>query len=64
MAQIKAEDIADHLSSEMRGALEAAVKEVIPGAVFDSHDLFRAFKRHVYRKCSIWEDVPDRFVKP
>jgi hypothetical protein len=47
----------------MRGALQAAVKEVIPGAVFDSHALFRAFKRHVYRKCSVWEDVPDHLVK-
>ena len=64
MAQIRVEDIIDHLDSEMRGALEAAVNEVIPGAKFDSHKLFRAFKRKVYSKCSIWESVPDNFVKP
>jgi hypothetical protein len=64
MAKIKVEDIIDHLDSEMRGALEAAVNEVIPGAAFDSRDLFRAFKRHIYNKCSIWESVPDRFVEP
>jgi hypothetical protein len=63
MAQIQPEEIVDHLRSEMRRALEEAVKEVIPNAVFDSHDLFRAFKRAVRRKCSTWEQVPDNFVR-
>ena len=51
MAQIQPEEIVDHLSSEMRNALADAVKEVIPSAEFDQHELFRAFKRAVRRKC-------------
>jgi hypothetical protein len=62
MAQIKPEEIVDHLDSEMRRALEAAVKEVIPEAIFDPYALFRSFKRHVYRVCSVWENVPDKSV--
>jgi hypothetical protein len=63
MAQVQMEELVDHLSSEMRRALEEAVREVMPGAKFDSNELFRAFKRAVYRKCSIWEQVPDQYVQ-
>jgi hypothetical protein len=35
MAQVKIEDIVDDLSTEMRRALEAAVREVLPDAKFD-----------------------------
>jgi hypothetical protein len=63
MAQVKIEEIVDHLSSEMRRALEDAVQAQIPGAQFDSYELFREFKRAVYRKCDIWENVPDQYVK-
>jgi hypothetical protein len=52
MAQIKLEAIIERLDPEMRRALEGAVKEVIPGAMFDSHALFRAFKRHINIACS------------
>jgi hypothetical protein len=63
MAQIKPEEIVDHLSSEMRRALERAVKQVIPDAEFNSYSLLRAFKRHVGSACSTWETVPDQYVK-
>lgn len=63
MAKVKIEEVVDHLSSEMRRALEDAVNEVVPNARFDSYELFRAFKRNVYRKCSTWETVPDRYVE-
>jgi hypothetical protein len=63
MAEVKIEEIVDHLSSEMKRALEEAVNEVIPDARFDRDELFRTFKRNVYRACSIWERVPDRYVK-
>jgi hypothetical protein len=63
MASIKIEEVVDHLSSEMRRALEEAVGECIPNAKYDSHELFRAFKRAVYRKCSVWETVPDHYVE-
>lgn len=63
MARVKAEEIVDHLSSEFRAALEISVNEVIPGAKFDSRDLFKAFKLAVSRKCSSWEVVPDSSVE-
>jgi len=63
MARVKIEDVVDHLSSEMRRALEDAIREEIPNAEFDSYALFRAFKRAVYRKCSVWENVPDQYVE-
>jgi hypothetical protein len=63
MAQIKIEDVMDHLSYEMKRALEDAVNSEVRGAKFDRDNLFRAFKRAVYRKCSTWENVPDHLVK-
>lgn len=63
MARIKAEEIVDHLSSEMRRALRDAVKEVIPDVSVDEYQLFRAFRRAVGRKCSTWEQVPDQYVE-
>jgi hypothetical protein len=63
MAQVKIEDIVEHLSSEMRRALQAAVEEVHPGAQVDPHALFRAFRRAVGRKCNTWEQVPDQFIQ-
>ncbi len=62
MAKIKPEEIVDDLSTEMRRALEDAVREVIPDAQFDAYELFRAFKRAVRRKCSTWETVQDSHV--
>ncbi len=63
MARVKIEEIVDHLSSEMRRALEEAVRAQLPGAKFDSYQLFRDFKRAVYRKCNTWESVPDHYVE-
>lgn len=63
MARVKIEEVVDHLRSEMRRALEDAVKECVPEADVDAHDLFRAFKRAVRRKCSTWERVPDQYVE-
>jgi hypothetical protein len=62
MAKVKMEEILDHLSSDIRHALEQTVHTVIPGATFDAHELFREFKRNVRRKCSNWENVPDAYV--
>lgn len=63
MAEIQVEEVIDHLSSEMRRALEDAAREVIPNAHVDSHALFRAFRRAVGRKCNYWEQVPDQYVR-
>ena len=62
MARVQIEAIVDHLSSEMKRALEQAVQEVLPNAEFDRNALSRAFRRAVGRKCHQWEDVPDQLV--
>ena len=62
MAKVKMEELVDHLSTEMRRALEMAVREAVPNAEFDPYALFRAFKRAVGRKCSTWESVPDQYI--
>lgn len=64
MARVKIEEIIDHLDSEMRSALADAVSSVVPNNVrIDSYQLFREFVRAVGRKCSTWENVPDRYVE-
>jgi hypothetical protein len=63
VAQVQIEQIVDHLSSDMRRALEQAVQDTIKDEKFDSHELFRAFRRAVGRKCSNWASVPDHYVR-
>jgi len=63
MAQVKIEQIVDHLSSAMRRVLEAAVRTNIPQANFEPFELFREFRREVGRKCNTWETVPDEYVE-
>ncbi|HEV7333144.1 MAG TPA: hypothetical protein VGN63_19065 [Flavisolibacter sp.] len=63
MAQVKMEDIIDHLSFEMKRALNETLEEHFPNQRFDINEVFRTFKRKVYNKTSIWESVPDSFVK-
>lgn len=63
MARVKIEEIVDDLSPQMRKALEAAVRQVLPDAEFNSHQLFREFKRAVGRKCNTWEQVKDSHVE-
>jgi hypothetical protein len=63
MARVKIEEIIEYLDSDMKSALEDAVKRTLPGAEVNRVQLFRAFVRAVGRKCSTWERVPDHYVK-
>ena len=63
MARVRIEEIVDHLDTEFRKALEDTLKEHFPGQPFDSRLIFRTFKRQVYSKCSVWENVPDQHVE-
>ena len=63
MAKVKIEDVVDHLSLEFRRALDETIKEHFQNQAFDSSEVFRTFKRQVYRKCNVWEEVPDRYVE-
>jgi hypothetical protein len=62
MPRVKIEAIVYHLDREFKAALESAILEVIPGAEFDRNQLYKAFERAIYRKCSVWESVPDSCV--
>lgn len=63
MAKVKIEDVVDHLSSEFRRALEETMIEHFPGQDFDSRDVYRTFKKQVYKKCNVWETVPYLYIK-
>lgn len=63
MAEVKIEEIINHLDSDIRRALEDAVRENFPDAHVDAWALFRSFVRAVGRKCRTWERVPDQYVK-
>jgi hypothetical protein len=62
MARIKIAEVVSELDTQLRSALASAVQEVFPEANVDRHQLFRAFKRAVARKCSTWETVSDSHV--
>jgi hypothetical protein len=52
MAQIKIEEVVEHLSYEMKRALEEAVLATVEDAEFNREALFRNFVRAVGHKCS------------
>lgn len=63
MARMKIEEVFDHLSSEMWGALDDAARECAPDTNIDAHELFRAFERALRRKCSSRELGADQYVE-
>lgn len=63
MARIKVEDVLESLDSDLRVALARAVHSQIPDVRFDERALYKAFCKEAYRKCSIWERVPDHYVE-
>jgi len=63
MTQVKVDEIIDHVRSEVKKALQDAFDEVVPHADIDLDAFYAVFKKQVYHHCSIWENIPDRFVK-
>ena len=63
MARIKVEEVLESLDHELRRALGDAVRQSIPNANFDERTLYKAFCKAAYRRCSIWETVPDMYVE-
>jgi hypothetical protein len=61
MARVRIESILDHLSSDLRRALEDALSRVGADRV-DARQLYREFVRAADRKCNTWESVPDSSV--
>lgn len=54
--------LVEQLQYQVRKSLAAAVKEVLPEAEINEHQLYRAFKRAINRKCGQWQQVPDQYV--
>jgi hypothetical protein len=63
MAEVKIEDVVDHLESYFTKALIDTMNKFCPGAMFDNKALFKFFLRRIYDHCSVWEKVPDKCVK-
>ena len=63
MAQVKLEEILDHLESEVKAAISDALRTIKPAAEVDHRMFFKEFLRAIGRKTSTWETVPDHFVE-
>ncbi len=63
MAKIKVEEVIDHLERVFKSGLEETMKEYFPDKPFEIKDVYRTFRNKVAKKCSYWENVPDRFVE-
>jgi hypothetical protein len=63
MAYVKIEEIIEHLEYGMKRALEEAVSRTLPGVSVDSSQLLKEFVKAVGKTCSMWEQVPDKYVK-
>lgn len=63
MARVKIEAVLEHLSNDLRHALDETVRNAVPEAQVDSLVLYREFVGAVRRKCLTWESVPDGSVE-
>ena len=63
MAHVKIEEIIDNLEYGMKRALEEAVSKTLPGVAIDRSQLFKEFVKAVGRKCNVWEEIPNEYVK-
>jgi hypothetical protein len=63
MAKVKIEEIIDYIDSDIRKALSETLKQHFPKEDFNDREVFRTFKRMISRKCSTWQNVPDRLVE-
>lgn len=62
MSRIKLEETLEYLYDDIQPSLAKAVKEVLPGAEFESGKLFRAFLKEIGRRQRDWVSVPSKFV--
>lgn len=63
MAQIKVNVVIEWIGFKAKSALEEAVFNTVPGARFDREVLWKEFVGALNRKCSVWANVPDTYVK-
>ena len=58
MARIRPNDIFEHLTPQLRAALDEAVDKTLPGVEVDKRQLYLAFRRALTAKLKPWEIVP------
>jgi hypothetical protein len=63
MPRVNMDEVIFALSNETKRALHDAMQEVMPNATYDVDELFQAFHRAIYRRCSKWQTVPDKAVE-
>jgi|GEM_PF-1166827 len=62
MARVKVADLVDHLTPQMRTALDEAVERTLPGVEVDRRKLYLEFRRALVTRCKQWENVPNAAV--
>jgi hypothetical protein len=62
MARIKLVEIVDHLSPQLRAALDEALEHTLPGVEVDHGRLYREFRRALGARAKMWENVPNSAV--
>lgn len=63
MAKIKVEDVLYHLDHDLKRALEETILEHYPNVTVDKNAVYKTFLKKAYRRCNVWESVPDNLVK-
>jgi hypothetical protein len=58
MARIKPVEVFDHLTPQVRAALDEAMDKTLPGVEVDRRQLYLAFRRALAAKLKAWENVP------
>ncbi len=62
MARIKSADVFDHLTPQIRAALDDAVERALPGVEVDRRKLYLEFRRALGARLKPWENVPNAAV--
>lgn len=63
MAKVNIEGVMDHLEDEFRKALRATLREHFSEKDFNSRAVFKTFKQEVYKKCNVWESIPNKNIR-
>ena len=63
MTKVKIEDVVYHLDSEFKKALDDTMAAFAPNTGYDRNELFKFFLKRVYHHCSVWEDIPEKYIQ-
>ncbi len=63
MPKVNIEEIVIHLDLQFKSALAGTVKKMVPDKEVDRNELYREFRKEVYRNMSGWQNVPASSVQ-